>query len=125
VADPDEVEQMLDNLIDNALRYSWDGAHIEVEAMGRTIAVADDGPGIPVAEQRRIFERFYRGELGRRRGPGTGLGLAIVTALAARWRAEVRYVGGPGARFEIRFSSSEREALPRLRPRNERAVTLA
>jgi signal transduction histidine kinase len=125
VADPDEIEQMLDNLIDNALRYSPDGAHIDVEASESTIAVADDGPGIPEGEQGRIFERFYRGETGKRTGPGTGLGLAIVAALAARWHAEVGYVGAPGARFEIQFNSADGARRARPRVRDEQLVTVA
>jgi signal transduction histidine kinase len=125
VADPDEVEQILDNLIDNALRYSPHGAHIDVEAFGATIAVTDDGPGIPEGEQPRIFQRFYRGEIGKRTGPGTGLGLPIVAALAARWHAEVRYVGGPGVRFEIRFNPADRAPGARPRVKDERSITVA
>jgi two-component system, OmpR family, sensor kinase len=105
LADADELEQMLDNLIDNAVRYSQDGARIEVEAHNATITVSDDGPGIDPAERQLVFERFYRGPSGRRAGPGTGLGLAIVAALAARWHADIGVVDGPGARFEIRFQA--------------------
>ncbi len=102
-ADPDDLEHLLDNLIDNAMRYSPDGAHIDVEVSGGTVSVANDGPGIPADEQTRIFERFYRGRRGRAVAPGTGLGLAVVGALAARWGGEVRLVPDVRTRFEVQL----------------------
>lgn len=104
-ADPEDLEHLLDNLVDNAVRYSRDGARIDVEVAGNTLSVANDGAGIPTDEQARIFERFYRGQHGRAVAPGTGLGLAVVVALAARWGGQVRLVPGARTRFEVRFPS--------------------
>ena len=91
--DADEVAHVLDNLIENAIAYCPPGTQIEVAARnggGRAIlSVADDGPGIPDAERARVFERFFRGQTGRRSGPGTGLGLAIVKEIADRWGAGI------------------------------------
>ena len=83
--DPERVHQVVANLLDNAVRHSppdgrvWLSAH---EADGvTTIAVADEGPGIPAHEAQRVFERFYRTDDARSASDGgTGLGLAI-----ARW----------------------------------------
>jgi signal transduction histidine kinase len=88
-ADPDDVSGVLDNLIENAIAYSPEGALIQVEASalngeGRLI-VHDNGPGIPQEDRGRVFERFYRGRTGKKSGPGTGLGLAIVREIAERW----------------------------------------
>jgi signal transduction histidine kinase len=88
-ADPDDVSGVLDNLLENAIAYCPEGASIQVEASamngeGRLI-VDDDGPGIPREDRARVFERFYRGRVGRQAGPGTGLGLAIVRKMAERW----------------------------------------
>src|SRR5262249_31782379 len=62
--DPDKVRQVLANLVDNGVKYSPDGGLVEVEVSGRDGAVRfvvrDRGLGIPVAEQGRIFEKFYR-----------------------------------------------------------------
>ncbi|HET7489418.1 MAG TPA: HAMP domain-containing sensor histidine kinase [Acidimicrobiales bacterium] len=102
VADPDEVEHMLDNLVDNAMRYSPPGARIGVMAAGTLLAVADTGVGPTGVDRERVFERFYRGAQGRQAGPGTGLGLPIVVELARRWHARVR-LAGPPTRFEIAF----------------------
>ena len=98
---------MLDNLIDNALRYSSDDAEVRVEASVRDgaacLAIADTGPGIPPEDRAHAFERFYRGANGRRAGGGTGLGLAIVEELVRRSGGEVRLVDGPGTRVEAVF----------------------
>ena len=70
------------------------------------IVVADDGAGIPAADQERIFERFTRLDEGRARGAGgAGLGLALVRAVAAAHGGSARVVDGPlgGARFELRL----------------------
>jgi len=107
VADSGDLAHVVDNLIENALRYSTAGTTVTVESAaenGRAVlAVADDGPGIPPADRARIFERFYRGANGKQSGPGTGLGLAIVTELVERWGGRVRLDDGPGTRIEAEF----------------------
>jgi signal transduction histidine kinase len=112
-ADPGDLAHVVDNLIENALRYSPSGTHVTVETAasdGRaTLVVADDGPGIPAEERTRVFERFYRGSTGRRSGPGTGLGLAIVTELVGRWGGEVRLLEGAGTRVAATFERAPAE----------------
>jgi signal transduction histidine kinase len=107
VADDSDVGHVLDNLIENAIRYAGPGSHIMVEAYAapRTavLAVVDDGPGIPQPERERIFERFFRGSTGRSSGPGTGLGLAIAAELVTRWSGALRLDDVAGTRFEARF----------------------
>jgi signal transduction histidine kinase len=84
--DPTDLDQILDNLIDNALAYAPGTVDIET---GRTfVAVRDHGAGIPTDERERVTERFYRGR-GAPSG-GSGLGLAIVRELAERWGGSVR-----------------------------------
>src|SRR4029077_20100578 len=74
-------EQVLFNLLDNAAKYAPPGSRIDVEARrdGAVIAVAvsDEGPGIPLGDLERIFDKFYRVQAQDRRRAGTGLGLAI------------------------------------------------
>jgi PAS domain S-box-containing protein len=91
-ADSDKARQVLTNLLDNAVKYSPDGGTVEIrlEARGRQlrVAVRDEGLGIPLAEQSRIFEKFYRLDPNLTRGVGgTGLGLYICREL-------VRHMGG-------------------------------
>ena len=106
-ADPTDVAHILDNLIENALRYSPSGAEVAVasaRADGHALlTVSDTGPGIPPGDRDRIFERFYRGANGRAAGSGTGLGLAIVAELVRRWSGDVRLVDGRGTTVEARF----------------------
>jgi signal transduction histidine kinase len=83
--DPERVHQVVANLLENAVRYTPHGGTVEVRARrgadGVTIEVLDEGPGIPEAEQARVFERFYRADAARSSSDGgAGLGLAI-----ARW----------------------------------------
>lgn len=83
-ADSEKLRQVLGNLLDNALKYTPDGARIElagrvVETGELELAVRDNGPGIPAADLPHVFERFYRVDKGRSRETGgTGLGLSIV-----------------------------------------------
>jgi two-component system OmpR family sensor kinase len=84
--DPALLERAIANLVDNAIRYSGKGRRVSVRAGpdgdGQVrIQVSDDGPGIPDEERARVFERFYRGDAGRRSARGSGLGLAIVKAI--------------------------------------------
>ena len=85
LADPALLEQVLVNILDNALKYAPAGAHpvIRVGA-GRgqvSIAVADEGVGIPAADLPNVFDSFYRAKRGDRVAPGTGLGLAIARGM--------------------------------------------
>ncbi len=101
-ADRARLHQVLLNLLDNATRHG--PAHGEVrlhahaERAATVLEVSDDGPGIPVAERARVFERFTRG--GRATGGGTGLGLAI-----ARWIVDLHggtiAVADPGSRIRV------------------------
>ena len=106
-ADREDLVHVLDNLIDNAIRYAPPGSEVRVEAERRdgaaVLLVADTGPGIPPEDRVRVFDRFYRGTTGRQAGPGSGLGLAIVAALVERWGGEVRLLDGPGIRVEALF----------------------
>ncbi len=94
VADPQGVEQVLKNLVDNAIRYTPEGGKIRVYIddlgdMGK-VTVRDNGPGIPTSALPRIFERFYRVDPARSRAEGgTGLGLAIVRHLVHAMGGEV------------------------------------
>jgi two-component system OmpR family sensor kinase/two-component system sensor histidine kinase BaeS len=85
-ADPQRVEQVIGNLVSNALRYIPDQGRIDIVAARLNgsveLAVSDNGPGVPEADLPRIFDRFWRGEKSRARTTGgTGLGLAIARQL--------------------------------------------
>jgi signal transduction histidine kinase len=79
------IRQAVANLVDNAVKFSPDGAVVRLigrmTAAGCHIRVSDQGPGIPLAEREHATERFYRGEAARHT-PGSGLGLALVQAVA-------------------------------------------
>jgi signal transduction histidine kinase len=107
-ADPEAVEQALANLIDNAIKYAGDRRAVVIEArhVGGEVGltVADHGIGIPPAEHRRIFEKFYR--VGRsdtqaRRGSGVGLALVKHVAEAHGGRVTVESAPGQGSRFTL------------------------
>ncbi len=85
--DPELVKRLLGLLVDNALKYGG-GARIKVADAGRTVEVADDGPGIGDDVKRSIFELFTRGR-GTTDVPGLGLGLPMARALAAAVGAEL------------------------------------
>jgi len=109
-ADEEAVEQILDNLLDNAVKYTPDGGHVRVgwgEDDGQVwLRVADDGIGIPETDLPRVFERFYRVDKTRSRQlGGTGLGLAIVKHLAQAMKGSVQASSrvGQGAAFTVRL----------------------
>jgi len=113
-ADPRALEQVLVNLLDNAVKYTPEGARavVSAEADDRfvTLSVADDGPGIDRHHLARIFERFYRVDSGRsRESGGTGLGLAIVKHLVQAQGGEVGVESGSGGtRFLVRLPRAAR-----------------
>ena len=104
-ADPTALRQILQNLVENAVRYTSAGrvtVFASREERGVTVGVRDTGIGIPVEHLPRIFERFYRVDPGRsREGGGTGLGLAIVKHLAEAHGGRVRATSTVGAGTEI------------------------
>jgi len=106
--DANSLQEVLQNLLDNALQYTPAGGKIEVSALcsdGRVVVtVADTGIGIPQVEQERIFERFYRVDAARsREAGGTGLGLSIARHIveAHGGRLWVESAVGEGSRFHF------------------------
>src|SRR5262249_52549408 len=109
-ADRRALEQILSNLIDNAIKYASAGATVTLSAAQKDgeviIAVADTGPGIAAKHLPRLFERFYRVDRGRSRDVGgTGLGLSIVKHLVEAMGGEVtvRSSVGEGSTFEVKL----------------------
>jgi two-component system sensor histidine kinase TctE len=100
VADPSLLDDLLSNLVDNALKYTPAGGSITVSAGERNgspfLAVEDTGPGIAEAERQRVRQRFYR--LPNSPGHGSGLGLAIVDEIAQLYGASMTIGSGPGGR---------------------------
>ena len=100
MADANRLEQILSNLLSNAQRYTPRGGEIAVEVreLGNwvRIYVSDTGPGIPYNELPHIFDRFFRGQVGRKAGPGTGLGLSIARSLARLHGGDVGVSTKPG-----------------------------
>lgn len=108
-ASDEDLAILLDNLIENALRYSPSRVAVDWGQEGGEawLAVLDEGPGLAAGEERRLFERFARGSAGSERS-GTGLGLAIVDALARRWRGRAALANRleGGMRAEVRFPAA-------------------
>ena len=111
-ADQQALEQILANLVDNAVKFTPEGGRVTVlgDGLGPTvmISVVDTGPGVPRQHQARIFERFYRADAGRSRElGGTGLGLAIVKHLAQAMAGEAGVESSQnGSRFWVRLPSA-------------------
>lgn len=101
--DAGAIQQALVNLLDNAIKFSPAGSTVEtslsIDEEHRTwrISVRDEGPGIAIAEQAKIFERFYRpGDELRRETQGTGIGLSLVKAIAEAHGGSVSVESEPG-----------------------------
>jgi signal transduction histidine kinase len=107
-ADPEDLELIWVNLLENAVHYSPAGSTIWMRVQLRgsamaTISVEDTGPGIPADELPHIFERFHRGDPSRARSSGGfGLGLAICKALVEAYGGTIEAVNRPGGGTEMR-----------------------
>ena len=115
MGDRGRIEQVMLNILSNAVKYTPDGGHIFVTAgdAGSTVwmEVADDGIGIPEKDRERIFERFYRVDKARsRESGGTGLGLSIATEIVQRHNGSLSIVDRPGPGTTVRLE------LPVMQP---------
>lgn len=109
LCDPDQIQQVLLNLLDNALKYTPPGGKILVRAWPEEnwvkVAVEDNGVGIPKEDLPRLFERFYRVDKARSRAlGGTGLGLAIVKGIIEQHSGTVAVTSQPGIGTKFTFS---------------------
>ncbi|HMK72366.1 MAG TPA: ATP-binding protein, partial [Myxococcaceae bacterium] len=107
-ADPKALEQVLVNLLDNAVKYTADGGTVDLSARREDarveLSVRDSGVGIEAKHLPRLFERFYRVDRGRSRDMGgTGLGLSIVRHLVSAMGGDVRVQSqiGVGSTFTV------------------------
>ena len=125
-ADRARLSQVLDNLVSNAVKFTPEGGHVEVRVFAEDrlalVEVSDDGMGISVEEQPRLFERFFRTEEAAAGAiQGTGLGLAIVKAIVESHGGviSVESAVGRGTTFRVAFpipeaAASEEEDSPNL-----------
>ncbi len=114
LADPDQLRQVLANLLRNALVHTPTGTAIDVHVASADdedrveLAVRDHGPGLPTDDPASLFERFWRTGGGRQQGPaGAGLGLAIVAGIVDAHGGSVvaENAEGGGARFVVELPS--------------------
>ena len=107
------MEQVFTNLLENAARYTPAKSHIILSATAQdrelVVTLADNGPGLPVGSEERIFDRYYRGTTSPDTGRGSGLGLAICRAIIRLHGGTVRAANRPqgGAEFIVRLPQPE------------------
>lgn len=109
VADMSKIEQVLHNLIDNAVKFSFDNSTIRIETTDRNekvmVSVKDRGIGIPKASLTKVFDRFYKTDLSRGKDKkGTGLGLAIVKEIITAHGENINVISTEGVGTEFIFS---------------------
>ena len=100
------LNELIYNLMDNAIRYNKEGGSVTVKTRGRTLTVSDTGIGIPEEHRDHVFERFYRVDKSRSKETGgTGLGLAIVKHVAERYGAAISIESevGVGTSISVEF----------------------
>lgn len=111
LGDPEQLERLVRNILDNAIRHARTRVALSIDAAAAAavpdtvvIEVADDGPGIPVHERERVFDRFVRLDASRERGSGTsGLGLAIAKEIAAAHGGSITIAAAPGGGALVRI----------------------
>ncbi|MGW4246919.1 HAMP domain-containing sensor histidine kinase [Nocardia sp. NPDC004722] len=101
-ARPRALARCVDNLLDNALKFSPSDTEIEMYIRGTELAVLDRGPGIEAADREAVFDRFYRADR-TRSTPGSGLGLAIVHDIVTAHGGTVFAIDRPGGGAQVGF----------------------
>ncbi|MGX1804149.1 HAMP domain-containing sensor histidine kinase [Nocardia sp. NPDC055321] len=101
-ARPQALARCVDNLLDNALKYSPPETPVAVHVRNTTLTVRDHGPGIPATDHRAVFDRFYRADR-TRSTPGSGLGLAIVHDIVTAHGGTVAAANHPAGGAEVGF----------------------
>lgn len=106
LGDSDKIEQVLTNILSNAIKYTQEGGHIDMIAgcMGANvyIRIIDNGIGIAPEDQKHLFERFYRADKARTRAAGgTGLGLAIAAQIVELHHGKITLASEPGRGTEV------------------------
>lgn len=113
-ADQDQIEQVIINLVDNAIKFTPEGGHLSVitRVMGDHVSlrIKDNGIGILPEDAAHIFDRFYKADKAHTVGKGTGLGLAICQRIMERHGQTIRLVSGEGgAEFEVTLAPGRQE----------------
>src|SRR5207245_1771324 len=126
VVDPELVTRLLQQLLDNAVKFTPPGGRVRVATAplngdgGIQIVVEDTGPGLDPEVLPHVFEPFFRADQARRRGTGTGLGLAMVEAIARLHGGSAHaanvVTGGTGARFEVDLPAMAHSCTRSVRP---------
>jgi len=109
LGDPGRLEQILNNLVSNAIKYSAEDGRIKISGRARPneviVTVSDEGAGIPLKEQPHVFERFFRGARERnQRTPGTGLGLYLAQAIVEAHGGRIWVESNPGEGAAFSFA---------------------
>jgi two-component system, OmpR family, sensor histidine kinase KdpD len=120
------IEQVLANLLENAVKYTPAGSVLEIEATAApgevVVSVADRGPGIPQGLEERLFDKFYRA-VPERAQSGVGLGLTICRAIVEAHRGRIWAENRPGGGAAFRFALPLDETPPELAPEAERVAS--
>ncbi len=108
LGDPEQLERMVRNVVDNAVRHAREHVYLLVDrSVPQTvgIVVGDDGPGVPVEDRERVFDRFVRLDVSRGRGSGTsGLGLALAKEIARAHGGDITIGDAPAGGALVRIS---------------------
>jgi len=110
-ADPDRIDQVMTNLLQNAVYHSPPGSEVRVSVTRTsgavTVSVADSGSGMTEEELSRMWDRFYKGDKARSKKTGTGIGLSIVKHILDLHGSEVQAESSPGKGTTVRFTLTD------------------